>query len=711
MLAAPPPITFDRQEDEAEVEEVDDDRHQRDQQKDNVVTTAPVRSTSTPTMMLKREASLGSSGVRSGDRRGSTRSRKKSVVFSADPNATQHQHHQGHHQHRNDQEEGESDDVREGGEDDEQRQARHKTNNNDHNDNNDDENDEGDEDFYEPEQPAVRHHPTPTIHFMDAPPGDIEVPDEITRAVYMAIPSPFPEETFLETAKYSCCMARFPYISMLIGRLAFQGFAYDTILLLTRNPVGSANGIAGGFGLVICVAWTAAHLYLANYIQVFEVWVYREYRIAFDALPRFVPQRLLPHGFWHNSPFLLCFRAAVDLYIGKEAQLRHLSWGTYFRMILIGIIVGVPSSKENCLGVYISLLIIMWLSAVIFVVFRPHRRPIDDMINVLLSFLNGLMIIFIIEPQLGDSNTVFVVIVYIAISSMAFTFIYAACEFFWWNRVEVRVDEAHEAKNIDDEKREREAAIERRWAELKRLRQLYLRSEELAFDFEEQEDRMRRKIVRLERKARTRVTFSTVEDDRREQARAARARRFVASDGNGITGEEAREHRILSRRSSLVDRDAKEKSGAASDNEEEDVAADKHEDHHIDENDDDNDEDYYYNHREYYHDDNSSDSDSSTSTTTSLQAIRRMRLAMRKRRSSIRLEGPDGGVIVPGATTTATASAAAASASASAAALARRRRHSRAPAAAERARQAVADLQTDLSDTFVHRALDVLGFF
>ena len=31
--------------------------------------------------------------------------------------------------------------------------------------------------------------------------------------------------------------------------------------------------------------------------------------------------------------------------------------------------------------------------------------------------------------------------------------------------------------------------------------------------------------------------------------------------------------------------------------------------------------------------------------------------------------------------------------------------------AVERARLAATDLQTDMSDTFVHRALDVLGFF
>lgn len=682
----------------------------------------------------------------------------------------------------------------------------------------------------------------PSVHFMEEPGDKITYPEEVSKSVYRAIPVPYPGEEWQTSLKYACCMARFPYVAMLAGRLAFQGFAYDTFYLLSRFSVGSTQGVAGGFGLVFCISWLAIHLYLSDYIQKYELWVYREYNAAFESIPAFIPRRVLPNGFWHNSPFLLSFRAAVDLYMGKERLLRHLQWGTYFRMFLIGLIVGVPTSAENCLAVYITLFVIMWLSALVFIIFRPHRRPIDDVVNVLLSFLNGLMILFIVRPELGvDSNEIFLSIVYIALCSMIFTFIYAACEFFWWNRLEVAVAETKELRNIDDERKAREKEIERRWRELDRLHELFLESEDLALHFEEEEAKFRRRIKRVEREMRIKVTFATEDEDKKEAEKAKRGSRFGAADGTGIFSEEAREAKKLSRRNSIrqnnnnnndsnitgeneamVDEERLEDGVAPEDDEEEDPQqssdyARLREIYGTGLPNDDVDNflfrNRYYSirrqrtlfeqyereqqererqrqaaldaaavlqaqqdannrsglssaastaepdiHSTFYNDeiDNENDDDdenSETSSITSLQAIRRMRLTNRRKRS-VRIDGmnaynnqfynsapstsinptqrppnaanDDQHGVVDGNNNNDTATVFSSSSGNSRGPAAvqidggismrrrgggGRRNGGFSGSAVERARLAATDLQTDMSDTFVHRALDVLGFF
>ena len=93
---------------------------------------------------------------------------------------------------------------------------------------------------------------------------EIEEP-EINREIYTAIPVPTGDEEFWVSVKYACCQARAPYVTMLVARLAFQGFIYDTILLVARGT--TATQIAtGAVGLIAGLFWIWSHYYLGDII-------------------------------------------------------------------------------------------------------------------------------------------------------------------------------------------------------------------------------------------------------------------------------------------------------------------------------------------------------------------------------------------------------------------------------------------------------------
>jgi hypothetical protein len=101
-----------------------------------------------------------------------------------------------------------------------------------------------------------------------------------------------------------------------------------------------------------------------------------------------------------------------------------------------------PTTAEGCAALHVSVAIAMVASAVVVVVFRPHRSPMNDVVTVVLNGLTALLSLTVgLRWQAVSIEGIFLAIVVIALVVIVVNLTMLCLEFARWRRVELQLRE------------------------------------------------------------------------------------------------------------------------------------------------------------------------------------------------------------------------------------------------------------------------------
>jgi len=123
---------------------------------------------------------------------------------------------------------------------------------------------------------------------------------------------------------------------------------------------------------------------------------------------------------------------------------RHLHWVTSsvfvkaFALSLVGNIRN--TDAKVCESVYIVFIAIFVVSALAYLVVRPHRNRVDDGLAIALHALTALLCAMLVWPNKfnGSVNAtvIYLLIVYLGLAAVAWVVVLFICEKCWWEAAE-----------------------------------------------------------------------------------------------------------------------------------------------------------------------------------------------------------------------------------------------------------------------------------
>jgi hypothetical protein len=268
---------------------------------------------------------------------------------------------------------------------------------------------------------------------------------------------PLAPATRAEWLQHGMEKVKFPNFSFSVVFFCFPGMCFEAFTLLAldeRTLVELVVGVIGTvyvfFFLVFVQLWGTR----AGRNAALKNVTFRLYLTAMQALPRGL-QAVLPAGYWRGKTrFMSRFGALYE-----QFDERHINWiaGVHlFKAVLTAVFVSIRPTPENCAKLYIGMFVVFFAFALFFLVLRPHRRPLDDVLAVVLSFFTGMLTLGLAFPSLGlPVELFFTIVVYTAIASLPLTLLTAGVEWLKFRPaeekaiVEEREKEEDVAKNTD----------------------------------------------------------------------------------------------------------------------------------------------------------------------------------------------------------------------------------------------------------------------
>lgn len=143
---------------------------------------------------------------------------------------------------------------------------------------------------------------------------------------------------------------------------------------------------------------------------------YQDYEdSAFAGIPSVVVVCLLPSGYWCDNPHSLRWSAAFSQF--GPRSLRVLGSIELVKGLAIASLAA-PSATTStiiCSRLYTALAMLLFVFAGVFIVFRPYRRPLDNLAGGILTLLTAIMVLTVGQSSVQvDKTKVFNGIFYVA---------------------------------------------------------------------------------------------------------------------------------------------------------------------------------------------------------------------------------------------------------------------------------------------------------
>ena len=249
------------------------------------------------------------------------------------------------------------------------------------------------------------------------------------------------------TLKAGLVTVWFPFESLLLLRLVYQGLAFESLLLLARPPTSAVGYALGAFGAVLCAVIVGAMAYVGVALQEECDTQFESFDDVLAELPA-VARVVLPGGFWRAGSRMDLYGSTFTLY-GPSAPLVRSFTLPFVQPLVIAIAVTVPTPREHCDAMLFTLFALIVCFAIAMLYDRPHRYPTDNAAFIALSILMSLMIVGIARPDALNPASLYLAVIY---CSLLFAFLHAvaiAAEFLYMHRRHAELQVVEKPSPVD----------------------------------------------------------------------------------------------------------------------------------------------------------------------------------------------------------------------------------------------------------------------
>eukprot|EP00672_Neobodo_designis_P021590 CAMPEP_0174850822 /NCGR_PEP_ID=MMETSP1114-20130205/21156_1 /TAXON_ID=312471 /ORGANISM="Neobodo designis, Strain CCAP 1951/1" /LENGTH=770 /DNA_ID=CAMNT_0016085309 /DNA_START=167 /DNA_END=2479 /DNA_ORIENTATION=- len=201
----------------------------------------------------------------------------------------------------------------------------------------------------------------------------------------------------LSTLDLAGAKSRFPSVWLAAALWAYQGVAYLSAQLLTRDDATPEQWLFGAFGVLFCLL-TLAYVYIVGAALARDpaasdraFVAYSEYfGDACCSCSAFV----LPSGFWHGKLERSVHRHAVLLdSFGVRAQPYAVGWALIRALFAAAVASAVPTGDDvfGCLRVSVVGACGFGVMTLVYLIVRPQRSPLDNISQVVSTACAALL--------------------------------------------------------------------------------------------------------------------------------------------------------------------------------------------------------------------------------------------------------------------------------------------------------------------------------
>ena len=215
-------------------------------------------------------------------------------------------------------------------------------------------------------------------------------------------------------------LVSFPNLSLNVLFLAYSGICYESLRLLVREDGTASERLVGAVGLICAV----------GLLMVVQVWgfqagqrreqlivTHQDYGVSiehYSAVLRF----WLPKSYWRGNTVSMAMYGAFYEQWGKTS-VTWVSGSSLLKALLMSLFAVVDVDRRWCKVLLAVQFAMLLLFALFYAIARPFRRPPDNAVAALLSFLTSLLVLKYLQPSLNINLTLlFYAIVGVAIVSL-----------------------------------------------------------------------------------------------------------------------------------------------------------------------------------------------------------------------------------------------------------------------------------------------------
>jgi len=260
--------------------------------------------------------------------------------------------------------------------------------------------------------------------------------------------------------EHASALLRFPNLSLKACLFGFQGFLFESLVLLRRDDRTAVEAVVGSIGLLVCTAFLViSHMWgtMAGREESFIDSTYVAYLHVFEKVPQGLRYAFLPAGFWRGTHlFVRRFGALFEAF-----ETKHVRWVAsvhLWRAVIISVLSAIkPAHVSGCKAVYVTLAVVFFAFGLLFLITRPHRAPFDDFTCITLNLCTGLLALSIgASIETIDTTALYLYIVYAALASVVVSVALFVAETVFLRQRELRAQgldgpTAHAAVDDEDE--------------------------------------------------------------------------------------------------------------------------------------------------------------------------------------------------------------------------------------------------------------------
>jgi len=249
---------------------------------------------------------------------------------------------------------------------------------------------------------------------------------------------------------------KFPNFTVNVLYFIFPGICFESFrLVMPRNgmPRDGVEILCGTIGLVFVTAFLlVTHKWgtEAGRNQDLLNVVFVNYERALGHCP-WIVRRVLPRGFWRGSHhFISRFGAFYEQF--SEVHIKWITGSHLIKALVAALLATVDPGADNCPLMLLILAGFFFAYALFMLILRPHRKPTDDALVVVLTAVTGVMALVMVYPrEPWNAKLLYSILLYSALASLPFTLGIGAMEFLMWRKLEERrLREEDEARRQAD---------------------------------------------------------------------------------------------------------------------------------------------------------------------------------------------------------------------------------------------------------------------